>query len=142
MHRTLETAIAMGQAVTRTLDVLGDVPTALVEELGHHDRRGGLEDFATLRQRFDDDISTRRLGFLQRQAWLAIAEEVPDSSSALIISHGTVIEAGLIAAAWSDTLAAERRFGYCEGIRLNSDGLDFFKVELLRVESPSEAKVR
>jgi len=133
MPRTMETAIAMGQAVTRTLDTLGDVPIELVEELGHYDRQNERNHFPALRRHFESDGSTRRLGLLQRQVWLAIAGELPMSASALIVSHGLVIETGLVAAVWDDRFLSEAPFGYCEGVRLWFDGRDFSRPELLRV---------
>lgn len=142
MQSTLETAIAMGQAVTQTLEALGDVPTELVEELGHLGRWGGRNSFGALREQFESDPSTRRLGLFQRQAWLAIAEELPESGTALIISHGMAIETGLIASAWHERLAGEPWFGYCEGVRLSSDGRDFFQHELLRVDRAIDSRGR
>jgi broad specificity phosphatase PhoE len=140
MPRALETAIAMGHAVTRTLEALGDVPTELVEELGHNDR--GENHFATLRKHFDSEGPTRRLGLLQRQAWHAIASELPESGRALIIAHGMAIETGLVACVWNDLFAVEPPFGYCEGVRVRFDGSDFSHPELLRVDGPAPSTGR
>lgn len=139
--RTLETAIAMGLSVSRTLETLGDVPTELVEELGHHER-WNQQSFSTLRRHFESDGSTRRLGLKQRQAWLAIAGELPDSACALIVSHGLAIETGLIASVWDERLSEELPFGYCEGVRLVFDGREFSSPELLRVDGAVDSRAR
>lgn len=137
--RTLETAIAMGHAVTAMLHVLGDVPTELLEELGHHERwSGGNNPFSNVRKHFATDGSTRRLGSQQRDAWLSLAAQLPESASALIISHAMVIEAGLVASVKDLALEEEPPFGYCEGVRLAFDGRTFLRPTLLRIDEDVE----
>ena len=55
-------------------------------------------------------------------------------SSALIVSHGGVVEAGAVGCLPQfDWATAGEAVNYCEGVRLSFDGLRFVKVELLRL---------
>ena len=59
--------------------------------------------------------------FAQKQAdlWMSIANQIPDSGSALIISHGAIIELGMLASLPdADHASWGQAMGYCEGIRL------------------------
>ena len=65
--------------------------------------------------------------------WRGIAQRIPDSTQALIITHGGLVEAGAVAAVpdqphdeWGGPI------GYCEGVRLTFDGR-FTSCEILRV---------
>ncbi|MGO8949099.1 MAG: hypothetical protein ACLQUY_15920 [Ktedonobacterales bacterium] len=44
--RAIETALAMGYAVDACSDVLGEMPEAFVQEIGHHERWAWAEPFA------------------------------------------------------------------------------------------------
>jgi broad specificity phosphatase PhoE len=95
--RTLETALAMGFAVDDQLAVLGDIAPDVWVEIGHHERWAWEEPFAVFAQIMAQGGATARLGQAQRQAWKEALEVVPDGGRVLIISHGRVIEAGLVA---------------------------------------------
>lgn len=94
--RAFETAIAMGFAVDEQLEVLGDIPHAVWDEIGHQERWEWDQPFVKFAQYVASGGPTARLGQRQRAAWLRALESVPDEGSALIISHGRVIEAGLV----------------------------------------------
>ena len=67
---------------------------------------------------------------------LALQLDESDSarSSALIVSHGGVVEAGAVGCLPQfDWAGAGEAVSYCEGVRLSFDGLRFVKVELLRL---------
>lgn len=132
--RTLETAIAMGLAVNDQLEALGDLSPAVAAEIGHHDRWTWKEPFVTFAQFARRGGPTTRMGEGQREAWLRALESVPSGGRVLIISHGRIIESGLVIcipdgdhAAWGSP------FHHCEGARLTFAESRFYGVQLLRV---------
>ena len=67
------------------------------------------------------------------RAWQDIVERIPESTQALIVTHGGIPEMGAVAAVsdephedWGDAI------GYCEGVRLTFDDR-FTGCEVLRV---------
>ena len=117
--RTLETALAMGFAVDEQLEVLGDIPQAVWDEIGHHERWEWPEPFVTFAQYVARGGPTAHMGQRQRAAWLLALESIPDGGSVLIISHGRVIEAGLVACLPAGDFAAwGPPFQHGEGVQL------------------------
>src|SRR5262249_50301630 len=117
--RTLETAIAMGFAVDEQLDALGDIPLEVVDEIGHHARWAWETPFVRFAQVVAQGGATPHMGKRQQQAWVQALESVPPDARVLVISHGRVIEAGLVTclpdgdfAAWGVPLR------HCEGVRM------------------------
>lgn len=94
--RTLETALAMGFAVDEQLEALGDLPLEVWEEIGHHERWTWTDPFVQFAHFVAQGGPTARLGERQRQAWVQALEAVPEQGSVLIISHGRIIEVGLV----------------------------------------------
>jgi broad specificity phosphatase PhoE len=132
--RALETAIAMGFAVNDQVGALGDLPPAVLEEVGHHERWAWEEPFVTFAHFVRQGGPTTRMGERQREVWVRALESVPTGGRVLIISHGRIIESGLVTcipdgdfAAWGPS------FGHCEGVRLAFDEGRFHGVQLLRV---------
>jgi broad specificity phosphatase PhoE len=136
--RALETAIAMGFAVDDQLEALGDLSPAVLEEIGHHERWAWQEPFVTFAHFVRQGGPTARMGERQRDAWVQALESVSSSGRVLIISHGRIIESGLVTcipdgdfAAWGPS------FHHCEGVRMTfAEGL-FQGVQLLRVLPPA-----
>jgi broad specificity phosphatase PhoE len=135
--RTLETAVAMGFAVDEQLAVLSEIEPDARTEAGHHDRWGWEEPFAAFARLVERGGATAGLGRAQAEAWRAVVEAVPEGGKALVISHGSLIEAGAVAcfpdadhAAWGPP------FGNCEGLRLVYEGDAWTAPELLRVTDP------
>jgi broad specificity phosphatase PhoE len=129
--RTLETAIAMGYAVDDQRHVLGDIPSAAIEELGHHDCWTWAEPFVQFARLAASGSATARLGCRQREAWIAALESVPPDSRVLIVSHGRIIEAGLVACIPDGDVAAwGRPFAHCEGVRMTYDQGRFASMQL------------
>jgi hypothetical protein len=93
---TVETAIAMGFAVDDQLEVLGDLRADVWEEIGHHDRWSWAEPFVTFAQFVRQGGPTSKMGKQQRDAWVRALESVPTGRLVLIISHGRIIEPGLV----------------------------------------------
>jgi broad specificity phosphatase PhoE len=131
--RTLETAIAMGFAVDEQLEVLGDLSPAVSEEIGHHERWSVEDPFVWFARIIRGGGATARMGERQREAWVRALESVHPGGRVLIISHGRIIESGLVTtipdadfAAWGPS------FQHCEGVRLTFDEARFGEVQLLR----------
>jgi broad specificity phosphatase PhoE len=136
--RTLETAIAMGFAVDDQLEALGDLSPAASDEIGHHERWALKEPFLTFARLVRSGGATTRMGERQREAWVRAVESAPPGGRVLIISHGRIIESGLVTcipdgdfAAWGPS------FHHCEGVRLTLDEGRFQGMELLRVPGPT-----
>jgi broad specificity phosphatase PhoE len=131
--RTLETAIAMGFAVDEQLEVLGDIPQDVWDEIGHQERWEWPQPFVTFAQFLARGGPTARLGQRQHAAWLQALESVPDEGSALIISHGRVIEAGLVACLPDGDFAAwGAPFQHGEGVQLSYQDGRFRDVKFMR----------
>jgi len=131
--RTIETAIAMGFAVEGQIDALGCFPEGLDDEMGHNDRWKWEFPFRTFRKLVESGGAAFLMGDMQRDVWKKILEELPAGGTALVISHGRLIEAGLVtcfpAAPFEDWGPA---FQHCEGARIHFKD-DFSGLDLLRV---------
>lgn len=90
--RTLETAIAMGYAVDDQPDVLGEMPSDAIEELGHHDCWTWAEPFVQFARLAASGSATARLSYRQRAAWIGAVESVAPHGRVLIVTHGRIIE--------------------------------------------------
>ncbi len=133
--RTLETAVAMGFAVDDQLDALGDIPPEVVAEIGHHERWTWDDPFLVFARFVARGGPTTRMGHRQREAWVSALESVPTSGTVLVISHGRVIEAGLVTCVpGGDFSSWGSPFHHCEGVRLRYEECCFRDVELLRIQ--------
>jgi hypothetical protein len=126
--RAIETAVAMGYGVDRYITMLGSVMLADREvdwtlgwsALAEAAKRGGTVYFAS-----------------QSHAVLlrSMAAEIPEDGRALVVSHGGVVELGIVGLLpdydFSDWGALCER---CEGVRLSFEGPDCTGAELLRLE--------
>jgi broad specificity phosphatase PhoE len=134
--RTLETAIAMGFAVSCQLTVLGEIGPDVWAEVGHHERWEWADPFAAFARLVRSGGATARLGRAQAEAWRAIVRDLPDNGRALVISHGRIIEAGAVTCLPdADHATWGRPFDKCEGLRLTYDGDTWVGAELLRVSA-------
>jgi broad specificity phosphatase PhoE len=137
--RTLETALSMGFAVDRQVQVVGYIPLEVHDEVGHHDLWAWdcpFEEFARLRDRGGP---AARMGRIQVEAWIEALNCVREGGSVLIISHGRVIEAGLVTAVSGGSYASwGKPFGHCEGVRLNFDAGRFTDVDIVRLHHPAD----
>jgi broad specificity phosphatase PhoE len=132
--RALETAIAMGFAVNDQLEALGDLSPEVLAEIGHHERWAWEEPFVTFAHFVRQGGSTARMGERQRQAWVRALEAVPGGGRVLIISHGRIIESGLVSCVPDGDFAAwGAAFHHCEGVRMTFAEGRFQGVQLLRV---------
>jgi broad specificity phosphatase PhoE len=132
--RALETAIAMGFAVDDQLDVLGELSPAVVEEIGHHERWAWEKPFATFAHFVRQGGPTAIMGERQKEAWVRALESVPSGGRVLIISHGRIIESGLVSCIQDGEFAAwGAAFHHCEGVRMTFEEGRFQDVQLRRV---------
>ena len=132
--RALETALAMGFAVNDQLEALGDLSAAASAEIGHQERWAWQEPFVRFAHVVRQGGHTTRMGERQRETWVRALESVPGGGRVLIISHGRIIESGLVTcipdgdfAAWGDS------FHHGEGVRMAFEEGRFQVVQPLRV---------
>jgi len=126
--RAFETAIAMGFAVDEQLEQLGMMGDDVDAEI---DWKAGFAEFArVIRQ----GGATARFARAQSELWRSIAEALSEGGSALIITHGGIIEAVAVAclpdadhSTWGPSC------DYCEGVQLGFDGKDFKSIEIFRL---------
>ncbi|MCB0118863.1 MAG: phosphoglycerate mutase family protein [Anaerolineales bacterium] len=128
LPRAFETAIAMGFAVTEQNEFLNTYGGAVEREAPwpmpyyHYSevvKQGGA-------------ASQYAFGLLDY--YTSVLERVPEGGSALVVSHGGVVELGVVACLpdadfmdWGDSV------DYCEGARLFWDEGRFARGEVLRV---------
>jgi len=132
--RSAETAIAIGYAVDAIMPELCPEDAELYAEIGHHERWSWDTPF----QQFADLVAgggpTARLGELQVGVWRGVLATLPENGNALIISHGRVIETGLVTLIPDGAFASwDRPFSHCEGASLTFEADGSVTIELLRV---------
>jgi broad specificity phosphatase PhoE len=133
--RTLETAIAMGFAVDEQLEALGDIPPEVMAEIGHQERWTWDTPFLVFARFIHQGGPTARMGKRQEEAWLNALESVPANGRVLVISHGRVIEAGLVTCVPGEDFSSwGSPFHHGEGVRLNYEAGCFRDVHLLRIQ--------
>jgi broad specificity phosphatase PhoE len=132
--RTLETAVAMGFAVDDTMDMGGDAWGPAQAQLPDHQHWEWPQVFVRYAEIVADGGPVAALAERQRLLWCAVADRIDDSEAALVISHGGLIEPGLVAAVPNGDYADwGPAFRHCEGVRLAGDGAAFRLVEMLRL---------
>jgi broad specificity phosphatase PhoE len=128
LPRAAETAVAMGQNVDRTIEELGNLPG---------DVFAGLQwpaPFAKVAQIVAGGGACARFATQQAQLWARIAEQLPASQRALIVTHGGFVELGAIGCLpGADHSSWGGAIGYCEGVKLSWDGSGFTQCEMLRM---------
>lgn len=131
--RTLETALAMGFSVDEQLEVLGDIPAEVWEEIGHQERWTWESPFAMFARFVAQGGPTALMGARQRTAWMDALEAVPSGGSVLIVSHGRIIEAGLVTCfPEGDFTAWDAPFHHGEGVTMHYAEGQFTSVEFKR----------
>ncbi len=129
LPRAFETAIAMGYAVDSQVELLAQMSDEVNAEMQWP------QSFARIAELYARGGAVTRFATEQARIWRAIAAALSANGRALMISHGGIVEAGMIGClpsaehrAWGDAL------GYCEGARLQFDGEKFGDAEILRVD--------
>lgn len=131
--RTLETALAMGFAVDEQIEALGDIPAEVWDEIGHQERWAWEEPFVRFAQLVTCGGPMARMGERQRDVWVRALESAPDGGSVLIVSHGRVIEAGLVTCVPEGDFAAwGTPFHHGEGIKMEYEVGRFTNLQFRR----------
>jgi hypothetical protein len=120
--RTTETALAMGFAVDDLLACPLEIASAAFDVLGHQERWGWTDPWARFAELVASNSAVSRLGEWHRDAWTSALDRLPDSGRLLVISHGRLIESGVVACLAGLNQASLTRWGsplhHCEGIRM------------------------
>jgi len=126
LPRAIETAIAMGYASDEQLKDLGSVLGA--DKDGWKDGCAAWSEARTQSDRVRK-AADKHAGILRR-----VAASIPDEGRALVVSHGGVMELGVIGllpdydfSSWTQT------WGYCEGVRLYFEGDVCQRADILRL---------
>ena len=130
--RTLETAVAMGFAVDDLLDLSGELGGAAQAELARRAARDDRRLYLRYLELLSAGGAVAALGHTQAGLWSTCLSNVSDGAQALLISRGSLIEPGLVAALpdWPHVRWG-RGFRHCEGARLYHDGTRFVDAEIL-----------
>lgn len=128
--RAYETAIALGFAVDEQAEALGMMIEGVEAEVGAWDAGFGAFGAAVQRGGLAAQLAAALSGFF-RSAAISLAP----GESALLITHGGMIEAGAVQCLPDADHASWGRFcDYCEGVRLAFDGERFVDIEILRLD--------
>lgn len=128
LERAKQTAIHMGHRLDTTLADLYFLPEAIFKYVGWP------VPFTRIAEVVKESDIIAEYAKTQADLWVSVLNQMPEAQNTLIITHGLIIELGMVAcmpaaehAEWGDAI------GYCEGIRLHFDGKKFKHCELLRV---------
>jgi broad specificity phosphatase PhoE len=125
--RTLETAVAMGYAVDDGIVPPAELIDAAIRVVGHHERWAWEQPWAKFAALVRQRGPVADLGSWLYAAWAEKLAEVADGERVLIISHGRMIEIGVIACLPDLPIAEFADWGeplhHLEGVRMSySDG--------------------
>ena len=127
--RAIETAIAMGFATDRQVVELGMLPEEVLSTLAWPASLGNLSETVNKIE------ACNHFSKKQSNHWRSIWDQLSDNQTALIVTHGGIIELGAIGLAPNDDHATwGEAIGYCEGFRFSQIGGDV-ACEVLRVPS-------
>lgn len=128
LKRAEQTALHMGHRVDKKLHDLGSIPSAIIKYVGWP------VPFSRIAEVVDEGGVVAEFAVAQAASWSSILNQMPDSKSTLIVTHGLMIELGMVACfpnaaheEWGEAI------GYCEGMLLTYNGTKFLHCELLRV---------
>lgn len=129
LQRALETAVAMGFAVTEQNELMNTYGGAVEREAPWP------MPFFHYSEIFKQEGVASQYAHKLMDYYLGILERVPQGGSALVINHGGVVELGVVAclpdadfSAWGESV------DYCEGARLFWEDGQFTRGEVLRVQ--------
>ncbi len=132
--RTLETSIAMGFAPDICVDQGGGpLWEASLEEVPFHAQWEAEQPFVMYAEAIARGGAVHELAQLQLDIWTSALDRVEDDRAALVVTHGGLIDAGLVHAlpdayhsSWGSPISQ------LEGARLSYDGGCFELLELIR----------
>lgn len=127
--RAIETARAMGFAVNHQIPELGILPEEIFSAVAWP------TSIENISKTVNNNEACSLFAGEQASHWYSVLDELSEHQSALIVTHGGIIELGAIGfapdanhAAWGDAI------GYCEGFRF-TQALNGIFCEVLRVPS-------
>lgn len=134
--RTSETALAMGFAVDDIVDMAGRLWDSAVEEKHSHHAQCDWAEEAFVR--YGELVAARgptaKLGRRQVELWLQVVNCIAPGGAGLVVTHGGLIEPGLVYLAMGADLS---RWGtairHCEGARLQFDAQRSVRVDVVRL---------
>lgn len=127
--RALQTAVAMGFAIDEERDEL-----AIPDEQGVLIELDACRSFADVARLLRGGLRLPQYGRAQRVFALTLAAELGDGESALMLSHGSVIETlALACAPFADAAACGDGVSFCEGVRLSFEAGECVALDVLRV---------
>lgn len=130
LPRTFDTAIAMGYAVDYELEELMPANGLVSTEVDLDD------SFADVARAVNLGKHAANYAKDMAKLWRELITLAGDEGSVLVITHGGVIELGVIACLPNaDPVPWGRAASYCEGARLRFDNDVFVDVEILRVDN-------
>jgi broad specificity phosphatase PhoE len=133
--RTLETAIAMGFAPDACVDQGGGpLWEASLEEVPFHAQWEADEPFVMYAEAIAHGGAMRDLADLQLAIWTDAVGRVADGEAALVVTHGGLIDSGLVRALPdADHATWGPPVSQLEGARLEFDGTSFSLAEWRRL---------
>lgn len=128
LPRAIETAIAMGFSVDRYVADLGILPDIVLAALAWPNSLTAISKI------LEEDQNCLRFAQQQAELWRDIFDQLSDDQSALIITHGGIIELGALGFLPDGTPNnLGDAIGYCEGFRFTKQG-ETFTCEALQVD--------
>jgi hypothetical protein len=134
----------MGNAADRLVDMTagGSLLSDAFDEMGgFHAWRAWAKPFASFREVVVRGGATARIARHQVAIWEGACDRVAERASALVISHGALIECGLVSLFADEDLSAwGGTFWNLEGARLTHDGT-WHLERLLRLTPQQRSRV-
>jgi broad specificity phosphatase PhoE len=132
--RAIETAIAMGFAVDDTTGLpAGDGPG----QVSRHEQWSWPDPYLRYAELIQADEGLAAAAQAHRDLWAALVQGVPDSATALVVSHGGIIEPALVACLPGSNHASwGAPFSHCDGARLGYNNGRFITVQFRRAPAP------
>lgn len=127
--RALQAAVAMGFAIDDERDEL-----AIPDEQGVLIELDACRNFADVARLLRGGMRLPHYGQTQRAFALALVAELEEGETALLLSHGSVIETMALACApFADAAACGAGVSFCEGVRLSFDAGECAALHVLRI---------
>src|SRR5690349_21138784 len=95
--RTMETALAMGFAVTYVQPVPPELSAPAMRVVGHREWWSWPDPWLRFRQLAADHAAVATYAQWISSRWFDLLQRVPEGGRALVVSHGRDIELGVIA---------------------------------------------
>lgn len=128
LPRAIETAIAMGFAVDQEIELLATLAPEVSSEVRWD------AGYAAWAQALKRGGETRAYALQLLSLADTLLSSLPDGGTALVLTHGGIVEALAVAAASNANHASwGGAAGYCEGVRLTLQKPNGYTVELLRL---------